>query len=161
LRSDPASYAEQVAVRGRREVRPAPVVVRGAGVIVTAQGAAALAVAAVLTARGLAGTDQHMVNGFGTAAWFVLVGCGVSAAGSGLVAGRRWGRGLAVFTQLLLLPVAWNLAVDAHQAVWGIPVAVSALGGLALLLHPAAVRWAARSDERHPPGAADDGPDHR
>ena len=65
--------------------------------------------AAVLVVRAIAGADQHVVNGLGTAVWFVLVGGAVLAAGRALVIGKRWGRGLAVFTQLLLLPVAWYL----------------------------------------------------
>ena len=43
------------------------------------------------------------------------------AAGCALVTGKRWGRGLAVFTQLLLLPVAWYLAVGSHRPAFGIP----------------------------------------
>jgi hypothetical protein len=58
-----------------------------------------------------------------------------------LLAGRRWGRGLAVFAELLLLPVAWYLTVDSHRALIGIPVAALALAALALLFSPAAVRW--------------------
>lgn len=106
---------------------------------------AALVVAAALVVRGIAGVDKHVVNGLGTAAFFGVVGAVVLAAGRALVAGRRWGRGLAVFTQLLLLPVAWYLAVGSHQPVWGVPVAVAALSILALLFTPAAVRWVAGS----------------
>ncbi|CKP69975.1 integral membrane protein [Mycobacterium tuberculosis] len=80
---------------------------RGAGLIVAVQGGAALVVAAALLVRGLAGADQHIVNGLGTAGWFVLVGGAVLAAGCRLAVGKLWGRGLAVFAQLLLLPVAW------------------------------------------------------
>ncbi|MGH3551434.1 MAG: hypothetical protein ACRDT5_02340, partial [Mycobacterium sp.] len=86
---------------------PAPASVRGAGLIVAAQGAAALVVAAVLLIRGLGGADQRVANGFGTAVWFVLVGGALLAAGWALLIGRRWGRGPAVFAELLLLPVAW------------------------------------------------------
>src|SRR3954471_21328483 len=99
----------------------APTTVRGAGLIVAVQGAAALVLAAVLVVRGIGGADQHVVNGLGTAVWFVVVGGGVLAAGCALLAGKRWGRGLAVFTQLLLLPVAWYLAVGSHRPVFGIP----------------------------------------
>jgi len=87
-----------------------PASVRGAGLIVAVQGATGLVVAAVLLFRGLGGADQRVVNGFGTAAWFAVAGGAVLAAGCGLLVGRRWGRGLAVFAELLLLPVAWYLA---------------------------------------------------
>lgn len=110
------------------------------------EGAAALVAAAILVIRGFGGADQHVVNGFGTAVWFLLVGAGVLAAGWALWTGRRWGRGLAVFAQLLLLPVAWYLGVGSHRLVFGIPVAVIALGTLALLFSPSALRWVSRYD---------------
>ncbi|HTZ13148.1 MAG TPA: hypothetical protein VMC78_05930 [Mycobacterium sp.] len=120
-----------------------PAAVRGAGAIVAAQGAVGLVLAAVLLIRGLGGADQRVVNGFGTAAWFALVGAAVLAAGCALLVGRRWGRGLAVFAELLLLPVAWYLAVGSHRALIGIPVGVIAVAALALLFSPPAVRWVA------------------
>ena len=121
----------------------APATVRGAGLIVAVQGAAALVLAAVLLVRGLGGADQRVVNGFGTAAWFVLVGGAVLAAGCALLLGRRWGRGLAVFAELLLLPVAWYLAVGSHRPLAGVPMGIVALSVLVLLFSPAAVRWVA------------------
>lgn len=127
---------------------------RAAGLIVAAQGVAALVVAAVLVARGIAGADQHVVNGLGTAVWFVLVGGVVLTAGRALTLGRRWGRGLAVVTELLLLPVAWYLAVGSHRPAFGIPAGVVALVTLALLFSPAAVRWAAGGDQRGPASSA-------
>jgi hypothetical protein len=66
----------------------------------------------------------------------------VLAAGHALVTAKRWGRGLAVFTQLLLLPVAWYLAVGSHRPVFGIPLGIVALTVLILLFSPAAIRWA-------------------
>jgi peptidoglycan/LPS O-acetylase OafA/YrhL len=139
----------------------APTPVRGAGLIVAVQGAAALVIAAVLVVRGLAGADQRVVNGLGTAVWFVVVGGGVLAAGRALVLGKRWGRGLAVFAQLLLLPVAWYLAVGSHQPAFGIPLGIVALTVLVLLFSPAAVRWAAGGDQRGPASSASRGPDSR
>jgi hypothetical protein len=118
-----------------------PASVRGAGLIVAVQGATGLAVAAVLLFRGLGGADQRVVNGFGTAAWFAVVGGAVLAAGCGLLVGRRWGRGLAVFAELLLLPIAWYFGVGSHRPLIGIPVGIIALSVLALLFSPPAVRW--------------------
>ena len=118
-----------------------PASVRGAGLIVAVQGATGLVVAAVLLLRAFDGADQRVANGFGTAVWFTLAGGAVLAAGWALLVGRRWGRGLAVFAELLLLPVAWYLAVGSHRMLIGIPVGVVALTGLALLFSPAALRW--------------------
>ena len=122
----------------------APAVVRGAGVVVALQGVAALAVAVVLVIRGIGGADQAIANGFVTAVWFVIVGGGVLAAGWALWTGRRWGRGLAVFAQLLLLPVAWYMAAGSHRPELGIPLAISAVIILVLLFTPSALRWASR-----------------
>ena len=126
-----------------------------------AQGVAALVMAAVLVVRAVAGADQHVVNGLGTAGWFVVVGGVVLAAGRALALGKRWGRGLAVFSQLLLLPVAWYLAVGSQQPVFGIPVAVVALTVLVLLFSPAALRWAGGGDQLGPASPAKDVPDSR
>ena len=122
---------------------PAPLSVRGAGVIVAVQGATGLVLAAVLLIRGLGGADQRVVNGFGTAALFALVGAAVLAAGAAMLVGRRWGRGLAVVAELLLLPVAWYLAVGSHRVLVGVAVGITALTVLVLLFSPAAVRWVA------------------
>jgi len=150
-----ADYADAVAVPGKQVT---PATVRAAGVIAVAQGAAALVVAVVLVVRGIAGADQRLVNGLGTAAWFALSGAVVLAAGRALIRGKRWGRGLAVFTQLLLLPVAWYLAVGSHRPAFGIPAGAVALTALGLLFSPAAVRWAA-GDQRGRTTSADQGPD--
>lgn len=151
----PSGYADAVTLSA------APAAVRGAGRIVAAQGAAALIVAVVLVARGIAGADQRVVNGLGTAAWFVVVGAVVLAAGRALTVGKRWGRGLAVFTQLLLLPVAWYLTAGSHQPAFGVPVGVSALAVLGLLFSPAALGWAARGDQGDAASSASGGPDNR
>jgi hypothetical protein len=157
-------YANSVTVPGNRA---APSAVRTAGLIVVVQGAAALVVAALLAARGIAGADQRLVNGLGTAAWFALIGAAVLAAGWALVTARRWGRGLAVFTQLLLLPVVWYLAVGSHRPIFGVPLGIVALTVLVLLFSPAAIRWASAvdqagvGDQRDPASSANGEPDSR
>ncbi|OBG33708.1 hypothetical protein [Mycobacterium sp. E3198] len=140
---------------------PTPSVVRGAGLLVAVQGVAALVMAAALVVRGIAGADQRLVNGLGTALWFALVGGVVLAAGRALVIGKRWGRGLGVFTQLLLAPVAWYLAVGSHRPAFGIPLGVLAAAVLVLLFSPPALRWAAGRDQGGPASSASRGPDSR
>jgi hypothetical protein len=138
--------------------------VRAAGVIVAVQGAAALVVAVVLVVRGISGADQRVVNGVGTAVFFVVVGGVVLAAGRALMAGRRWGRGLAVVTELLLLPVTWYLVVGSHRPAVGIPAGTMALIVLALLFTPAALRWAAGTGQGArggPASSASGAPDSR
>jgi hypothetical protein len=123
-----------------------PPVVRYAGIAAAAQGAVALVVAIVLVVRGVAGADQHIVNGFGTAGWFAVMGAAVLAAGWALITGRRWGRGIAVFANLLLLPVAWYI-VRSHQPGYAVALGGVAVAVLAMLFSPPALRWASRADE--------------
>ena len=86
---------------------PAPGTVRQAAVLVALQGATGVLAAVVFLVRGLAGADRTVVNGFGNAAWFAIFGGIVLAAGWALWSGRRWGRGIGVYAQMLLLPVSW------------------------------------------------------
>ncbi|MCX2934386.1 hypothetical protein ORI20_29385 [Mycobacterium sp. CVI_P3] len=122
-----------------------PPVVRYAGFVAAGEGAVAIVVAVVLVVRGIAGADQHIVNGFGTAGWFAVIGAAVLAAGWALVTGRRWGRGIAVFANLLLLPVAWYI-VRSHQPIYAVVIGAVAVAVLAMLFSPPAVRWLARTD---------------
>lgn len=140
---------------------PAPTTVRQAAALVLFEGAAGLVVAVVLVARGLFGADQRIVSGFGTAVWFLVIGGGVFAAGWALWTGRRWGRGIAVFAQLLLLPVTWYVAVGSHQWFFGIPVAVVALVALLLLFSPTTLQWLAADAAQDSASADNSGPDTR
>jgi peptidoglycan/LPS O-acetylase OafA/YrhL len=138
---------------------PSPTTVRQAAVLVTLEGLAGLVAAAVYVVSGFSGSDQPGLNFFGTAAWFAIIGGGVLAAGWALWTGRRWGRGLAVFAQLLLLPVTWYVAVGSHQWLYGIPVAAVALITLVLLFSPSALQWLGAQDSAA--SADNSGPDTR
>lgn len=115
---------------------------RFAGFGVLGEAIVALSMAAILLARAIGGADQHVVNGYGTAAWFAVIGAGVGAGGWGLVRNRRWGRGIGVFANLLLLPVSWY-AFSSHQMPFAAAVAAVSVLVLGLLFSPSAVRWAA------------------
>ncbi|WP_433658550.1 hypothetical protein ACQPW1_41280 [Nocardia sp. CA-128927] len=123
--------------------RSAPRTVRGAGGLVTLEGAVAVVVALVLIVRGLLGHDQSKASGYGTAAWFGILGGAVLAAGIGLLFGKRWGRAIAVIAQLLLLPVTWSLLTDSHQPVYGTLLGIVVIATLVLLFAPASTRWMA------------------
>ena len=84
---------------------PPPTTVRRAAALVAVEGVAAVIAAVVFVFRGVAGADQKVVSGFGNAAWFAVIGAAVLGAAWALWTGRRWGRGLSVYTQMLLLPV--------------------------------------------------------
>jgi hypothetical protein len=133
--------------------------VRQAAVVVALEGAALVVVAAVLVVRQLAGVEEHpWLSGYGTAGWFVIMGSAVLAAGWALWTGRRWGRGIAVFAQLLLLPVAWYMAVGSHQWLYGIPVGLVAVVTLVLLFSPSTLEWLGTQDSA---SADNSGPDTR
>jgi hypothetical protein len=140
---------------------PSPSTVRQAAVVVGLEGAALVGVALVLVARQLGGVkDQPWLSGYGTAAWFVIMGAGVLAAGWALWTGRRWGRGIAVFAQLLLLPVAWYMAVDSGQRVYGVVIGLVALVTLGLLFSPATLQWLGAAQDSSA-SADNSGPDTR
>ncbi|WP_299556668.1 hypothetical protein [uncultured Mycolicibacterium sp.] len=120
---------------------PAPSTVRQAAVIVGCEGALALAAAVFYVVSGLMGDAEPGLNKFGTAAWFAIMGAGVVAAGRALWQGRRWGRGIAVFANLLLLPVSWYMGPGSGQWLYAVVVAVVALAALVLLFSPSALEW--------------------
>ena len=136
-----------------------PMTVRRAAGLVAVQGALAVVAAVVFVVRGLAGADRHIVDGYGNAAWFALIGAALLAAGWALWTGRRWGRGIAVFAQLLLLGVAWYAGVGSHQWIYAVPLAVLAVAILVLLFSRSTIQWLTSRD-----GAASadsSGPDTR
>jgi hypothetical protein len=139
---------------------PSPTPVRKAAALVALEGVAGLLAAAVYVLSGFGGSDDPGMNKFGTAVWFAIIGGAVLAAGLALWTGRRWGRGVAVFAQLLLLPVSWYIAVGSHQWLYGIPVGIVALVVLALLFSPSAVQWLGRQDSDDA-SADSSGPDTR
>ena len=118
-----------------------PANVRRAAVLVALQGATGIIAAVVFLVRGLRGADQHIVNGFGNAAWFGLLGAVVLAAAWALWTGRRWGRGIAIYTQMLLLPVSWYVGVGSHRWFYAVPVAAVAVGILVLLFSRSTLHW--------------------
>ena len=89
-------------------------------------------------ARARRAPHEVSISGYGTAGWFVVMGAAVLAAAWALWTGRRWGRGIAVFAQLLLLPVAWYIAVGSQQWAYGVPSRSSRVGALVLLFSPSA-----------------------
>jgi hypothetical protein len=128
-------------------------------VVVALEGVALIGVAAVLVVRHVAGVeDQPWLSGYGTAGWFALMGAGVLTAGWALWTGRRWGRGIAVFAQLLLLPVAWYMGVGSQRWLFAVPIALVALATLVLLFSPSTLQWLGAQDSA---SADNSGPDTR
>ncbi len=135
---------------------PAPRTIRVAGGIVAAQGCVGLAVGVLLVARAL--PHPGAVGAvFGEAAYFMLLGGGVAAAGVGLLRSRRWARTPSLLLQLLLLGAAWYAVGPSGVPQYGIPVALLCLLVAGLLLSPAARGWAsAEWRSSHPERSARD-----
>ncbi|WP_327141804.1 hypothetical protein [Nocardia sp. NBC_01327] len=131
---------------GEQNVAPttevAPTTVRAAGVLVAVQGAAAVISGIVFAVMGVTGSAHNAKNSYLTAGYAVIVGGAVLAAGLGLWRGRRWGRAIAVITQLLLLGVSWFM-VTSDRFDLAVPFAAVAIAGLVLLFAPASNRWMA------------------
>lgn len=131
-----------------------PSAVRVAGVITALQGALAIGMAVALAVRKLGGHREAAISGYGTATWFAIMGSAVLAAGWALWAGRRWGRGISVSANLLLLGVAWYVH-SSGQLIYAVLVGVVSVTVLALLFSPPVLAWltqdsAARSDNSGP-----------
>ncbi|MBI3224561.1 MAG: hypothetical protein HYZ39_05850 [Mycolicibacterium cosmeticum] len=124
-----------------------PPIVRYAGFLVAAEAVTAIVVAVVLAVLATGGTDKHTqgFNSYATAGWFAIMGAGLFAGGWALITGRRWGRGIGVFANLLLLGVAWYVFTS-HQVAYGIAVAGLALVTLGMLFSPSAVQWTTGQD---------------
>ncbi|MGB7361355.1 MAG: hypothetical protein WA944_26720, partial [Mycobacterium sp.] len=104
------------------------------------QGALAIVTAVALTVRELGGHREAAISGYGTAAWFAIMGSAVVAAGVALWTGRRWGRGVAVFANLLLLGVAFYV-FSSGQLPYAVLVGMVSVAVLALLFSPSVLRW--------------------
>ncbi|WP_326720749.1 MULTISPECIES: hypothetical protein [unclassified Streptomyces] len=92
----------------------------------------------VLGLAGEAGDRQQAVTGGVTLLVLALLPL---LAARGLLLRRSWSRGPAVVTQILALPVAYNLLqADSVAIPAGIALAVVAIAALVLLVNPATTR---------------------
>lgn len=123
-----------------------PRTVRAAGGIAALQGTLAIVVAVTLTVRELAGHHEDAISGYGTAAWFAVMGSAVVAGGYALWSGRRWGRGIAVFANLVLLGVAYYV-YSSGRLPYAVVIAAASIAVLAMLFSPSALHWLTQSSD--------------
>lgn len=123
-----------------------PTTVRRAAALVAVQGALGVLAALVYLVRGMTGADRHVVDGFGNAGWFGLFGALLLGAAWALWTGRRWGRGIAIYAQMLLLPVSWYAGVGSHRWVYAVPVAVVSVLIVVLLFSRSTIQWLTTPD---------------
>ena len=107
------------------------------------QGLVLLGFAIYLVVHALLGYREETVqiSGYGTAIWFVIMGGALTAAAVGLLRNKRWGRGLIIIAQLVLLPVAYYLGVGSEQWAAGVIVGASAIVVLVCLFRREALEW--------------------
>lgn len=117
--------------------------VRIAGGVATVQGLVLLGFAVYLVVHAILGYREETVeiSGYGTAIWFVIMGGALTAAAVGMLRNKRWGRGLIIIAQLVLLPVAYYLGVGSGQWAAGVIVGVSALSVLVCLFRRESLEW--------------------
>ena len=127
-RSWPDPYSIRVA--GAPRSRPAPLLI--AGVLIGVEALAAIAFGAValtqirVTRAGLGGGVAILMLTYGLLLVFVA---------RGVLRGRRWSRGPAAATQLILLPIAWSFRGSPTTSV-AVLIAVTAVAIIIGLLHP-------------------------
>lgn len=112
--------------------RKAPPLLVAAGVLLMAEALAALAFG-VLEIGQIRST--RAVVGVGVAAVMIGYGLVLALVARGVLRGRRWSRGPAVATQLILLPIAWSFRAAPTTAV-GLVIGLVAVAVLVGLLHP-------------------------
>jgi len=123
-----------------------PATLRWAGYVIALEGLAGLIVAIVYIVRQAAGHHEAAISGYGSAAWFIIIGGALVAGGLALTRGYRWGRAIGVIAQILLIPVAYALLTSSHLPVIGAPLLAVVLVVLALLFAPASLAWLAADD---------------
>jgi len=109
-----------------------------AAVLVALEGLA-LAVAGVwMLVLGLTGEPDDRQQAVTGGVTLVVLALLPLLAARGLIGQRSWSRGPAVITQVMALPVAYNLLqADSVAIPAGIALAVVAIGALVLLVNPA------------------------
>ncbi|MFK4068628.1 hypothetical protein [Streptomyces sp. NPDC029674] len=120
------------------EPGPRPARVTAAAALVALEGVALLAGGVYMLVMSLAGSsDDPKSAGTGGITLIVLALLPLLAA-RGLLKLRRWSRGPAIITQILALPVSWQmLQADSVAIPAGIVLALTAVASLVFLVNPA------------------------
>ena len=143
-----------IRARLRAVADAAPMTVRGAGALVTAQGLVGVGFAVALLVRAIEGASTPGNNVYGEAGYFAVIGAGVLAAGIGLALGKHWSRSPATVVQILLLGVSWYLIGPSGRPEYGIPVALLCVVVLFLLFTAKSRVWALGLDDLDEDGPA-------
>lgn len=113
---------------------------RIAGGLVALQGLASAGFA-VVVGIGAAQSSVSLTALLAETGYFLLIGVALIAVGIGLVLGKRWARTPAIVTQLLLLPVVYNLIGPSQQLLLGIVAGLFVFATFMLLISEASRVW--------------------
>ncbi|MFF5974338.1 hypothetical protein ACFY7C_22725 [Streptomyces sp. NPDC012769] len=119
------------------EQTPRPGRLTAAAAVAGVEGLALLAGGLYMLVAVLADRPDDLTSGLMGGATLAALGLIPLAAARGLWLRRSWSRGPAVITQILALPVAWQLLqANSVMIPAGIALAVLAVTGLVLLVSP-------------------------
>ncbi|MFI8522566.1 hypothetical protein ACIGEZ_32930 [Streptomyces sp. NPDC085481] len=119
------------------EQTPRPGRLTAAAAVAGVEALALVAGGLYLLVRTLTDRPDELTSAVMGGATLIALGLIPLAAARGLWRRRSWSRGPAVITQILALPVAWQLLqADSVLIPAGVALAILALTGLVLLLSP-------------------------
>ncbi|MGW0118342.1 hypothetical protein [Streptomyces sp. NPDC003327] len=123
---------------GGTERGPRPTRLAAAAAVAGTEALGLLAGGAYMLVSSLTDGGGDLTSGLTGAVTLLALGLIPLAAARGLWRRRSWSRGPAVITQILALPVAWQM-LQANSAMIpaGVALGVLALTGLVLLVSPA------------------------
>lgn len=126
-------------------MRERPVTLFGAAAVQAAESLGVLGATVIAGIDTIAGRSYQVSSGVA----LTVIGLGTTAAlaavAVGLARARRWSRTPALLTQLFIAIVASYL-IEGHRYGWGVPLALLAVAGAAILLAPPT--WRALAGER-------------
>ncbi|MFI5674969.1 hypothetical protein [Streptomyces cellulosae] len=130
--------AETPQAAGAAQQGPRPVRLTAAAALAALEGLALVAGGAWMLVEGLAGDPDDRQSAVTGGITLIVLALLPLLAARGLLGRRGWSRGPAVITQIMALPVAYNLLQADSMAIWaGIALAVVAVAALVLLVNPA------------------------
>ncbi|KOX27681.1 MULTISPECIES: hypothetical protein [unclassified Streptomyces] len=132
----PADGTEKAA--GGTERTPRPTRLAAAAAVAGVEALGLFAGGVYMLVKALTGTPGDLTGAVTGAVTLVVLGLIPFVAARGLWLRRSWSRGPAVITQILALPVAWQM-LQANSAMIpaGAVLGVLAVTGLVLLVNPA------------------------
>ncbi|WP_045559017.1 hypothetical protein [Streptomyces sp. FxanaA7] len=131
---------EQTPVPDTSDAERRPGRLTAAAALAALEGVALLVGGGAMLVVGLTG-DSDLSTGVTGGITLVALALLPLIAARGLLLRRSWSRGPAVITQIMALPVAYNLLrADSVAIPAGIALAVIAVSALVLLLNPATTR---------------------